>query len=185
MFHWNDEEIVAEHSTKIPNPFKSLTILLYKDNFVIILACGILYVVYTCINTSLSVLFIDIYELNEWQAGLIYLPFGLGGTVSTFFSGRLLNEAYRNTRAKRGLSTDKLAGDDLDNFPVEKARLKVVWVPMLVTAASILAFGWVLHYHKVGIISYIQRLGLTFFSILPYRSSCNPLQEWGCSLILV
>ena len=150
MCHWKDSDIVAGHRWRIPNPLKSLTILARRDNTIIIIACGILYIIYTCINTSLSVLFIDIYKLNQWQAGLIYLPFGIGGTVSTFFSGPLLNKAYRKARTKQGLPTDMAAGDDLDNFSVEKARLGVVWTPMLMTTCSVVAFGWVLHYHQVG-----------------------------------
>ena len=151
MRHWKEEDAVAKHRLQMPNPLKSLTILSRKDNAVIIAACGLLYTVYTCINTSLSVLFIDIYKLNQWQAGLIYLPFGLGGTVSTFFSGPLLDRAYRNARTRQGFSTDKAAGDDLDEFPIEKARLRIIWSPMVLTACSVLAFGWVLHFHQVVI----------------------------------
>jgi hypothetical protein len=115
-------------------------------------------------NASLSILFIEIYKLNQWQAGLIYLPFGIGGTVSTFFSGALLNNAYRNARTARGLSTDKAVGDDLDNFSVEKARLTVIWIPMLLTACSVLAFGWVLHFHLVKSPSSLIILKLTLDS---------------------
>lgn len=115
----------------------------------VILACGIMYAVYTCINTSLSILFVDIYKLTQWQAGLIYLPFGLGGTVSTFFSGILLDKAYRRARTKLGLSTDRTKGDDLDRFDIEKARLGVIWVPMIGTIATVVAFGWVLDYRLV------------------------------------
>lgn len=153
MSHWEEGDIVASHEWRIPNPLKSLTILARKDNAVIILACGLLYAVYTCINASLSVLFIDIYKLNQWQAGLVYLPFGVGGTVSTFFSGPLLDRAYRDARTERGLPTDKAAGDDLDSFAVEKARLRVVWIPMLTTTCSVVAFGWVLNYHLVRVFS--------------------------------
>lgn len=135
---------------RVPNPLKSLAILTRKDNFIIILACGLLYVVYTCINASLSTLFIEIYGLREWEAGLIYLPFGLGGTVSTFFSGPLIDTAYRKARMARGLPTSKAVGDDLDAFPVEKARLCVVWIPMSVTICSVIAFGWVLDYRQVS-----------------------------------
>jgi len=151
MCHWKDSDPAANHKWRMPNPLKSLTILVRRDNAIIIIACGLLYVVYTCINISLSVLFIDIYKLNQWQAGLIYLPFGIGGTVSTFFSGPLLDKAYRNARTKRGLSTDRAVGDNLDNFPIEKARLGIVWIPMLVTSCSVVAFGWVLHSHQVCI----------------------------------
>ncbi len=150
MCHWKEGDEVNRQKWHMPNPLRSLAILVRKDNTTIILACGILYVIYICVNTSLSTLFIDIYKLNQWQAGLIYLPFGLGGTLSTFFSGSLLNNAYRNTRKKQGLSTDKTVGDDLDNFPIEKARLGVVWIPMLLTTGSVVAFGWVLHHHQVG-----------------------------------
>lgn len=157
MRHWNESDVTENHKWRTPNPFKSLKILARKDNIGIIIACGFLYTVYTCLNVSLSILFIDIYKLNQWQAGLIYLPFGIGGTVSTFFSGPLLDTAYRNARTARGLLTDKAVGDDLDNFPVEKARLGVIWIPMLLTAASILTFGWVLHFHKVRFLVHVQQ----------------------------
>lgn len=151
MSHWEESCDTTPHAWKVPNPLKSLVILVRKDNAVIILACGLLYAVYTCVNASLSTLFIDIYHLNQWQAGIIYLPFGVGGTVSTLFSGPLLNTAYRKARTNQGLSTDKAGGDDLDSFVIEKARLVVIWIPMLLTALSMVAFGWSLHYHQVSV----------------------------------
>ena len=150
MCHWQDSDITATHRWRVPNPLKSLTILARKDNATIILACGFLYVIYTCINASLSTLFVSIYKLNQWEAGLIYLPFGLGGVASTFMSGRLLDEAYRKARVEQGLPTDKAVGDDLYHFPVEKARLRVIWAPMFLTTCSVIVFGWVLHYRQVG-----------------------------------
>ena len=149
MRHWDKTESEPANTRRIPNPLKSLMILRRVDNAVIILACGLLYVVYTCINASLSTLFVDVYQLTQLQAGLIYLPFGVGGATSTFVSGRLLDRAWRKCRTQRGLSTDKAAGDDLDNFPVEKARLRVVWVPMVVTTGSVITYGWVLHFKRV------------------------------------
>jgi len=149
MRHWDASEVELARTWRIPNTLKSLMILRRLDNAIIILACGLLYVVHTCINASLSTLFVDVYHLNQLQAGLIYLPFGIGGAVSTFVSGRLLNRAWRKARTAQGLSTDKVGGDDLDSFPVEKARLRVIWAPMFMTAASIVTYGWVLHYQKV------------------------------------
>ncbi|KAH7309171.1 multidrug resistance protein [Stachybotrys elegans] len=138
----------GQRKCQVPNPLKSLTILLRKDNTVIIMAAGLLYVVYTCVNAALSILFVDIYGLNQWQAGLIYLPFGLGGVVSTFFSGPLINGAYRRSRMKRGLTTDKVFGEDLDEFSIERARLSAIWAPMILTCISIPAFGWTVHYEQ-------------------------------------
>jgi len=153
MRHWDASEVELARVWSMPNPLKSLMILRRLDNAIIILACGLLYVVHTCINASLSTLFVDVYHLNQLQAGLIYLPFGVGGAASTLVSGRLLNRAWRKARTTQGLSTDKVAGDDLDSFSVEKARLQVIWVPMFMTVASIVTYGWVLHYQKVRHIS--------------------------------
>jgi MFS family permease len=153
--HWKDSSSsngsnsLATRKWRMPNPFKSLMILVRKDNTIIITACGLLYVVYTCVNTSLSTLFVDMYGFNQWQTSLIYIPFGAGGIVSTLFSGPLLDHAYRKARTEQGLSTDRAAGDDLDSFPVEKARIRVLWIPLLVTTFSVLTFGWVLHYRRV------------------------------------
>lgn len=101
------------------------------------------------LTASLSTLFIEIYGLSEWQAGLVYLPFALGGTASTLFSGHLLDTAYIKARAKRGLSTDRIKGDDLDCFPIERARLNVMWIPMLVIAICTVAYGWILQHKQV------------------------------------
>lgn len=112
-----------------------------NDNTVIMLACGNLYVVYICVNTSLSVLLIDPYRLTQGQAGLIYLPFGIGGTISTFFSCHTLDKAYLDARMRQGLSTNRAVGDDLENLPIEEARLGMIWAPVLVTACSVIALA--------------------------------------------
>ena len=186
MCHWKHSDVMPTHKWRAPNPLKSMVVIARKDNAVVILACGFLYVNYTCVNASLSTLFVGIYKLNQWEAGLIYLPFGLGGVASTFISGRLLDKAYCKSRIERGLSTDKAVGDDLDDFFIEKARLRVIWIPMLVTTCSIVAFGWVLHYHQVGL-SYIlsSACKLTPESTLPFHLFCNLSLDYACNLILV
>ncbi|KAI1311516.1 multidrug resistance protein [Xylaria venustula] len=137
MRHWHKDDAPISRPRRVPNPFKSLLILTYKDNATVILACGLLYAVYTSLNASLSVLCIEIYNRSQWQAGLIYLSLA---------------------RTKRELDTNKASGDDLENFPIEKARLSVMWkVPMAVTVASVISVGWVLHYQKhIAIVLVIQ-----------------------------
>lgn len=177
MRHWKTDDGPGYQKIQAPNPLKSLVILFRKDNATIILACGLLYAVYTCINASLSTLFIEIYRLNQWQAGLVYLPFGLGGTLSTFISGPLLDRAYRKARTSRGLLTDRARGDDLDKFPVEKARLGVIWVPMAMTICSVIAFGWVLDLQKVRPINNSGTLpsAVWHFPLRPGSSAISPV----------
>ena len=63
--HWKEDHVAIKRG-RWPNPLRSSAMLLRRDNAVITLACGLLYAVYTCVNASLSVLFVDIYHLNQW-----------------------------------------------------------------------------------------------------------------------
>jgi MFS family permease len=94
-------------------------------------------------------MFVKIYKLNQWEAGLIYLPFGIGGACSALLSGRMLDRSWDRSRRENNIRTDKAVGDDLDIFPIEKARLRVIWAPMLLTACLVIGFGWALHYQTV------------------------------------
>ncbi|KAF2661793.1 MFS general substrate transporter [Lophiostoma macrostomum CBS 122681] len=145
---WEEKGIPLIKTSRRPNPLRSLKILVRRDNATVIMACGLLYVVFTCINASLSVLFIDMYGLNQWQAGLSYLPLGLGGTISTFFSGWLIDRAYRKARVTQGLTVDRGRGDDLEKFDIEKARLSVIWIPSAATIVTIVVMGWALNYKQ-------------------------------------
>lgn len=175
MQHWQDngEHESTQHSgRRLPNPLKSLKILLRKDNAVTIMAWGLMYAVYTCIIGTLSTLCIEIYGLNEWQAGLIYLPFGVGGIVSTFFSGKLLDNAYRRARTRRGLLTDMIKGDDLDTFPIEKARLSIMWIPMLATALCVSSYGWVLQLRLVSLFTGSKSCLLAWLAFIAWAMIC-------------
>jgi hypothetical protein len=52
----------------------------------------------------------------------------------------------------------------LENFSVEKARFSVIWIPMFLTACSVLAFGWALHNYLVKSPSSLKVLKLTLDS---------------------
>ena len=39
---------------------------------------------------------------------------------------------------------DKVQGDDLDKFPIERARVRLAEIIVLLRAASIIAYGWIL-----------------------------------------
>ncbi|KAI0014868.1 multidrug resistance protein [Xylariomycetidae sp. FL0641] len=141
-----DDRAAERHERRVPNPLKSTKMLLRKDNAVLVLAWGLMYCIYSCNITTLATLLLKLYGLSEWQAGLTYLPFALGGTSATLFSGWLLDSAYARARKKRGLSTDNVRGDDLDDFPIEKPRLEVMWLPMVVIVIGVTGYGWTLQY---------------------------------------
>ncbi|UQC82005.1 uncharacterized protein CLUP02_07491 [Colletotrichum lupini] len=72
----------------------------------------------------------------------ITILFRRDNTVVIFAAG-LLYLVYT-----QGLPTDKIAGDDLGNFPIEKARLSVMWTPLAITILALVAYGWVVHYRR-------------------------------------
>jgi predicted MFS family arabinose efflux permease len=71
----------------LPNPVRSLKVLLEKDSLIILVCNGIFYATYCCLQASLSSLFIQLYGYRELQAGLIYIPFGIGCLIASFLSG--------------------------------------------------------------------------------------------------
>ena len=79
--------LLPKKRLKIFNPIACLTIMFYKDNATIFLANGIFYMIYCCIQASLSSSFISIYHYRELEAGLIYLPFGFGCLLASYAAG--------------------------------------------------------------------------------------------------
>ena len=49
---------------------------------------------------------------------------------------------YRRVAKQAGIIIDRKRGDDMKNFPIEKARIQVVWPLLYVGIAAILCYGW-------------------------------------------
>lgn len=74
----------------VPNPFLCISTLFHKDVAIITTTIGIFYMTCICVQASLSSIFIDIYGLGELESGLIYLPFGFGGSLAAYCTGEML-----------------------------------------------------------------------------------------------
>ena len=66
-------------------------ILCQKDKALVMSAVAILYMVWNCLQASFSTLFINVYHFSYLQAGLIYIPFGVGVGCAGFVTGKLRN----------------------------------------------------------------------------------------------
>ena len=73
---------------RFPNPLASLKMLLTKDTILITLIFAVSYTNFSCLQASLSTLFIEIYDFSELETGLVYLPFGIGTCVGACCSGK-------------------------------------------------------------------------------------------------
>ncbi len=83
------EHVPQVANLRIPNPIRSIAILLSKDTAPIILINAVFYTAYSCLQASLSSLFINIYGYKELEAGLIYIPFGVGCFIASLLSSKL------------------------------------------------------------------------------------------------
>lgn len=140
--------------------------------------------IYSCIHTSLATTFIHSYKFDQLQAGLIYLPFGIGAIISTAVSAKWIDHDYRVVAKAYGLPINKVAGDDLLHFPIEEARMRSVFIPTFLALFAVLAYGWLVDKHMVSwIIGMLPEVGS---KIVNQRSTarcgtpCLPLCSWVC-----
>ena len=59
-------------------------------------------------------------------------------------AGRLLDYDYAKTAKAHGFAVDRRHGDDLSQFPLEKARLRSVFLLLAMTSGSLLCYGWMI-----------------------------------------
>ncbi|KAJ5774118.1 MFS general substrate transporter [Penicillium paradoxum] len=130
---------------RIPNPLATLKILAARDTLLITAIYGIYYMNFSCLQGSLSTLFIDIYGLSDLKAGIVYLPFGVGSCVGAYCSGKIMNRDYRLTARAHNMTIDATHGDDLTVFPIEKARFRSIWYSICATGIATTGYGWTLH----------------------------------------
>ncbi|KAI9760273.1 MAG: hypothetical protein M4579_001787 [Chaenotheca gracillima] len=137
-------ELASKRKLRFPNPLRTIYIILEKDVGVILFFNSIIYTGYYTITASLPTIFQEIYGFNNLQLGLCYLPFGAGCGVATILAGRVMDHNYKRVARKNNFTIDRRRGDDLRNFPIEKARIQVIWPLLWIGCAATLCYGWVL-----------------------------------------
>ena len=61
---------------------------------------------------------------------------------------------YRSTAKTANFVIDGVRGDDLTNFPIERARVRFSEIIVFLRAASVIAYGWTLQRKVVrGLVS--------------------------------
>lgn len=156
---WNRDaappQLAARKQVNVLGPFK---ILITKHACPIIIFLAIYYAVWQMSITAMSSLFKSRYGLTEIQIGPTFIANGVGSMVGTLITGKILDFDYRKVKASfesRSSIQDveSGAGDnssrtvvDQEDFPLEKARLRVVPVFSGLQCLSILLFGWTIEY---------------------------------------
>ena len=137
-------ELASKRKLRWPNPLKTIHIILEKDVGILLFYNAIVYTAFYDVISSLPSLAAQIYGLDDLQIGLIFLPYGVGSGIAAIASGKLMDFNYRRVAKEAGITIDKKRGEDMQNFPIEKARLQVVFPMLYCGVVTILCYGWVL-----------------------------------------
>ncbi|KIY02308.1 uncharacterized protein Z520_02446 [Fonsecaea multimorphosa CBS 102226] len=109
-------------------------ILLHIKTFCAIFYVALHYTVWQMVLTAVSTLVQHNYNTSEIQVGLIFLANGAGSIIGTILVGRFLDYDYKRILRKYD-------GDE-QRVPIEKARLRTVWIWSALECVSVLVFGW-------------------------------------------
>ncbi|KAE8380248.1 major facilitator superfamily domain-containing protein [Aspergillus bertholletiae] len=134
------------HRITFPNPLRTLSIVFQKDTSLILLSNAILFAGFYDVSASIPAIYQDLYSLNDLQVGLCYIPFGLGATIASIISGKLLDYNYRRLAGRRLGAPSHNPSRDLKGFPIEKARLQLAFPLLTLGSLTVVAFGWALHF---------------------------------------
>ncbi len=83
-----EKESPHKRRLRFPNPLACLPVLANRGSLLVILVTAINYAVKAALQTSLDAQCVELYGLNYLQAGLVYLPSGVGGGIGSYGAGR-------------------------------------------------------------------------------------------------
>lgn len=160
--------ISGEQKTRLshksrPNPLNSVYIIFEKESGVVLLYAGAVFAGFYMVITGLPSQLQAKYGFNTLKIGLCYLPSGFGGLAATVVVGRFLDWNFRRLAKQHGIEVSDKRQQDLRHFPIETARLQIVLPLVLLAAAAVVAYGWVMHYHTSLAGPLILLFMLTFF----------------------
>lgn len=127
---------------KMANPMAAIHIIFWKDTALVLWMAGSPYAVWYAVQASIPSIYKDIYHFNELQIGLSYLTGGFGTVSGGYLNGKLMDWNYKTTARSIGHTIDKVSGDDLNNFPIERARARGSYYLLAVYIAALAGYGW-------------------------------------------
>ncbi|KAL8853981.1 MAG: hypothetical protein Q9221_001104 [Calogaya cf. arnoldii] len=143
-----ENAIIAKKKWEILNPLQCLKILLLKEAAPILLVHGFSYMIDFSVQTSIASAFTELYHFNELAVGLSYLPRGVGIIVGGYANGKFMDRNYKITANQIGHMIDREHGDDINDFPIERARTRGSPYLIGILTCSVVGYRWALDQHS-------------------------------------
>ncbi|KAL8736537.1 MAG: hypothetical protein Q9181_002386 [Wetmoreana brouardii] len=134
-------------SFKMTNPWACLRILFWRDTALVLWMSSSPYAVWYCVQTSIPSIYKNTYGFNELHIGLTYLPGAAGVILGSYLNGKLMDRNYSITAHSIGHKIDRVSGDNLDDFPIERARARGAYWLLVVYTCALAGYGWVVKSH--------------------------------------
>ncbi|OAL51551.1 MFS general substrate transporter [Pyrenochaeta sp. DS3sAY3a] len=161
----------------VPNPTASLRLLAAPDCLLITLIFGIFYMNLSSLQASLSTMFIRFYGISETQAGLVYLPSGIGAIIGAYGAGYILKHDYRVTARKHGITINVPGGDDMTTFPIEEARLRSIGFLIGLAGLCTTGYGWSVRYRTHIAVPLVLQFAIGLSTAIVFNSSGTLLTD--------
>ena len=171
------ENYISKPRLRWPNPLQAIHILMEKDVAIILFYNALVYTAFFDVTTSLPVLFGDIYGFNDLQIGLCYIPYGSGCAVASLLCGKLIDINYKRMAKINNITIDRKGGDDLRYFPIEKARVQVMYPLLALGIAALGAYGWVLQVEAPLAVPLVLQFIIGFCLVGSYNVMCIMLVD--------
>ena len=140
-------EVELNGRFKISNFTACIRIIFWKDSALVLWMTASFYSVWYCIQTSIPTVYQNVYGFNEFENGLSFLTGGAGVILGALATGKLMDRNYKKTAEEVGLTVDKISGDDMNRFPIEKARSRGSWYLLAVSTCALVGYGWAITTH--------------------------------------
>ncbi|EJD44901.1 MFS general substrate transporter [Auricularia subglabra TFB-10046 SS5] len=97
-------------------------------------ACS--FALFQAVSATISPVLLEDYPfLTQTTIGLCFFPIGFGAALGSALTGRVLDREFRRFGGTRG---ERIAPE----FPLEKARLRLIPLYTALIATSVMVFGW-------------------------------------------
>ena len=124
------------------SPWAAIRIMFYKDAALTLWMAASAYGSYYCIQASNPTIYKDIYHFNELLIGLIYLAGGAGVVLGSYANGKLMDRNYVVTAEEIRHEVDRVRVDNLNNFPIERARIRSCPYLLALSVCAWIGYGW-------------------------------------------
>lgn len=140
--HANAEPEKKPFKVPVPNIFAAIRIIFEKDVGLLMFFMSL----FVMANFAMLIPLQDVirrrYDFNDLQVGLCYIPYAMGSVIGAAIVGRLLNWNYARVARSIGVSPDRKRGEALREFPIERARLDLMWPWTVVAFITMAVWGW-------------------------------------------